>query len=67
MEENTRLNVAQVGVGYWGPNLLRNLVANPRCEVKTVVDISPQRLEYVSKLYPGVSVSSDFEDVINDR
>ena len=22
------VNIAQVGVGYWGPNLLRNLVRN---------------------------------------
>jgi len=32
------INIAQIGVGYWGPNLLRNLVSNKDCEVKTVVD-----------------------------
>ena len=44
------LNVAQIGVGYWDPNLLRNLVANKDCEVKTVVDISENRRNFVKKI-----------------
>ncbi len=66
MPVNKPLNVAQIGVGYWGPNLLRNLVANHRCRVKTVVDLSPERLEYVAGLYPGVTVTSDVNDVAMD-
>ena len=66
MTEHKPLQVAQVGVGYWGPNLLRNLVANPRCRVKTVVDLSPQRLDYVSGLYPKIAVSDRIEDVADD-
>lgn len=30
------LNIAQIGVGYWGPNMLRNLVANKKCKVPFV-------------------------------
>ena len=40
-----KVNIAQIGVGYWGPNLLRNLIANKECEVKTVVDLSEDRRE----------------------
>ncbi len=29
------INIAQIGVGYWGPNLLRNLVANKKCAVSS--------------------------------
>ncbi|OFW52521.1 MAG: oxidoreductase [Actinobacteria bacterium RBG_13_35_12] len=60
------IKVAQIGVGYWGPNLLRNLVANKECIVKTVIDISPKRLEYVTGLYPSVFVTTNCEDVLND-
>jgi len=60
------LNVAQIGVGYWGPNLLRNLVSNKRCKVKTVVDLSPERRDYVKGLYPAVSVTHDVEQVLTD-
>jgi len=41
------IQVAQVGVGYWGPNLLRNLVANKACRVKKVVDRAKDRQDYV--------------------
>jgi predicted dehydrogenase len=58
------LNIAQIGVGYWGPNLLRNLVANKGCEVSSVVDLAAERRDYVRSLYPKVKVTSDVEEVI---
>jgi predicted dehydrogenase len=61
------LNIAQIGVGYWGPNLLRNLVANKRCRVSKVVDLSPERRDYVEGLYPAVEVSNDVDSVVNDE
>jgi predicted dehydrogenase len=60
------LNIAQVGVGYWGPNLLRNLIANKRCRVKTAVDLSKERREYVESLYPAIQVSDDVNHVLQD-
>ena len=52
------LNVAQIGVGYWGPNLLRNLMVNKECEVIRVVDFSKERLNFVRDLYPSVKLSN---------
>jgi predicted dehydrogenase len=60
------LSVAQIGVGYWGPGLLRNLMASTRCNVRTVVDLSPERRNYVSRLYPGIQVTDSVESVLND-
>jgi len=60
------LNIAQIGVGYWGPNLLRNLVANKRCNVAAVVELSPERRDYVHSLYPAVRLTERFEEVIAD-
>ena len=60
------VRIAQVGVGYWGPNLLRNLVANKECEVKTVVDISEDRRNYVKSLYPSVDVTSEVREIMED-
>jgi len=61
------INIAQIGVGYWGPNLLRNLVANKSCEVKKVVDLSEERREFVRRLYASITVSDKVEDIINDK
>lgn len=60
------LNIAQIGVGYWGPNLLRNLVANRRCRVTTVVDLSIERLNYVKELYPTIRVTTDIGKALQD-
>ena len=61
-----KINITQIGVGYWGPNLLRNLMANQSCEVKTAVDLSEERRDFVRGLYPLVAVSDKIDDVIND-
>ena len=63
---NSELTVAQIGVGYWGPNLLRNLVSNDRCHVKLAVDLSVDRRDFVQSLYPNVKVSDDSEEVFSD-
>lgn len=60
------LNVAQIGVGYWGPNLLRNLVANKGCRVSTVADLSSERREYVRGMYPAVKVTESIDEVLHD-
>lgn len=64
MEKKT--NIAQIGVGYWGPNLLRNLIANKNCNVKTVVDLASERREFVRSLYPAVNVTDNIRDVFSD-
>ena len=61
------LNIAQIGIGYWGPNLLRNLVANKKCEVKVVIEIDEERQNFVKETYPGISVSNLLKDVIENN
>ncbi|MBL7073621.1 Gfo/Idh/MocA family oxidoreductase [candidate division KSB1 bacterium] len=61
------VSVGLIGCGYWGPNLLRNLVANPKCEVKWVVDISNNRQEYVRGIYPALKITDDLGDVLYDN
>lgn len=60
------LNVAQIGVGYWGPNLLRNIVVNKRCQMTRVVDLSNDRRDYVKRLYPDIEVTDRIEKVFQD-
>ena len=60
------INIAQIGIGYWGPNLLRNIVENSNCDVKTVVDISEQRQEFVKGIYPSIKITKKVNDVFSD-
>jgi len=60
------VTVAQIGIGYWGPNLLRNLVANSRCRVKAVADFSDERRQFATSHYPTVHAVADPERIIED-
>jgi predicted dehydrogenase len=60
------LNIAQIGVGYWGPNLLRNLVANKRCEVSCVAELMTERQDYVRSLYPAINVQANVQELFGN-
>ena len=60
------VKIAQIGVGYWGPNLLRNLVANQRCEVTAAVDLSAERRHYVQRLYPAIRITENVNEALED-
>ncbi len=60
-------NVAVVGCGYWGPNLIRNLYSLPDCKVKLVCDSDEKRLEHMKVLYPGVGTTTRYEDIVNNQ
>jgi predicted dehydrogenase len=62
----SRIKVAQIGVGYWGPALLRNLVANKRCNVVSVAELSPERREFIKANFPDISVVEDAESIFQD-
>jgi predicted dehydrogenase len=62
----TITTIAQVGCGYWGPNVLRNFSAQPGCWVKFVVEISPERQAYVRANFPKSQVVSDLDSVLKD-
>ena len=62
-----KINIAQIGVGYWGPNLLRNLISNERCNVKSVIEVSAERREYINNNFRGINVSNNYEDILKDE
>src|SRR5947208_16778671 len=64
--ESRPLIFAQIGCGYWGPNLLRNFSALPTCSVKYVVDSSPERRAFVEKNFPRTSAVDTADAVLND-
>ena len=58
------IKIAQIGVGYWGPNLLRNLAANTKCELVTVCDLSKDRQDFVKKSYPNILVTDKIDAIL---
>jgi predicted dehydrogenase len=60
------VTLAQLGCGYWGPNLLRNFSALPGCRVKWVAEPSPERRAYVEQNYPKTETTPDWERAVGD-
>ncbi len=61
------INVAVVGCGYWGPNLIRNFGSLADCRMKAVCDTDPKRLSHMKQLYPSVETTQDFDALVGDR
>ena len=60
------LNVAVVGCGYWGPNLIRNFRSLPDCRVKAICDLDRERLGYLEQTYPGIETTTDYTQIVKD-
>jgi predicted dehydrogenase len=60
------VRVGVIGYGYWGPNLVRNFAESPATEVVAVSDMSEQRLAMAHERHPGIGVTTDAEDILND-
>lgn len=58
--------IGQLGVGYWGPNLLRNFSALPGCHVKYAVDFSPERRSFISANFPKTTAIDNPGQVFED-
>lgn len=55
-----------IGCGYWGPNLIRNLNAQPECDMAYISDLDEQRLHRVGLLYPGTKKTTDHREILRD-
>jgi len=60
------VNLAVLGIGYWGPNLLRNFSQIDGVTVAAVCDADTARLAYIHQRYPGPRLIEDYRDVLAD-
>lgn len=60
------INLAVVGCGYWGPNLIRNFSSLPECRIKYACDADEKRLNHMGTLYPQMKMVTDLKTVIDD-
>ena len=58
--------MAVVGLGYWGPNLLRVLFELPDVHVQYACDLDTARLAKAVRRYPAVEATTDVDRVLAD-
>ncbi|MFL6115651.1 MAG: Gfo/Idh/MocA family protein [Catenulispora sp.] len=61
-----RPGIAVVGAGYWGPNLVRNLMASPDWDLRWLCDLDTDRAARVAAPYSSVRVTGSLAEVLAD-
>ncbi len=60
------VQLAVIGLGYWGPNIVRCAVEVEGAQVKAVCDQSTEALTKLVRRYPGVGGTQDVERLLED-
>ena len=64
MDAPVRIGV--VGLGYWGPNLIRNIGEHPGAEAVVACDLRPEALEAVARRHPAIETTTSYGEVLSD-
>lgn len=58
------MKIAVVGLGYWGPNLVRNFLATNHVDGVVCCDVQEKRLEQMRRKFPAIETCTSFDDVL---
>jgi len=60
------LRVGIVGMGYWGPNLARNLATLESCELAWCCELDDSMRSHWESAYPQSRFTADLDDLVSD-
>lgn len=60
------MKLAVVGIGYWGPNLVRNFLNNHQVQKVYCCDQDPERLDMIKRQYPMVDTINDYQQILRN-
>jgi predicted dehydrogenase len=60
------VGIALIGLGYWGPNLLRVLGDNLDARVRWICDLDRERLAKYRRRHPGARITTRIERALSD-
>jgi predicted dehydrogenase len=58
------VRIAVVGLGYWGPNLVRNIQEHANAEIVAVCDRREEALQRIGRRFPSVRLTTDLEELL---
>jgi predicted dehydrogenase len=61
------VSLAVVGLGYWGPNLARNVAASGAAKLTWCCDSDPVLLAQAASLFPGAAVTRSLDELLADE
>ncbi len=63
---NRALRIGMIGVGFWGPKLLRNLVEMNEADVVAVADLAETNRRKVGQTYPSLRVIENHREILEN-
>ena len=60
------IGIAIVGFGYWGPNVVRNILGRPELQLMGLCELDANRSADFSKRHPGVRIETDLDALLLD-
>ena len=61
-----KFSAAVVGLGYWGPNILRNMMEVDEFKDIYCCDIDRSRLERMQKRFQTIKIEEDYENILKN-
>jgi predicted dehydrogenase len=59
-------SVGIVGLGYWGPNWLRNFAALDECTLAMACDQQRERVDKFARMYPATTFTTNYDDLLRN-
>ncbi|RPI03738.1 MAG: gfo/Idh/MocA family oxidoreductase [Calditrichaeota bacterium] len=60
------MNIGIIGLGYWGPNLVRNLYESNLCEQLFCCDLNEAKVNKIKSRYPALKTTTAFRDILDN-
>ncbi len=61
-----KIKVGVIGLGYWGPNYIRNFIRHDQTEVVYGCDLSDKSLDIVKNYYPHLKITKNYSEILSD-
>ncbi len=60
------MKIGIIGLGYWGPNMVRNFLMNHNVVSAVCCDLNPKRLESIKQKFPTLETVTDYKAILNN-
>lgn len=60
------VKLAVIGLGYWGPNLVRNFCNTPDCTVVFISDLRKERIDFIQSQYPFIKSTTNTDEIFSN-
>jgi len=62
------MKIGLIGYGYWGPNVAKNIFANPKLSLHSICELNSDRLEKAKSVYiEQTSYEQNYQLLLNDN